>query len=231
MSKHNFNMKINTIKASEKARRAVEGEMHELGERLGEMSLANAALSGQKRRLEAEVSALRADLDEAGLEVKTLEERTTKAGDDALRLGEELRLEQEHSAGVERMRRQLETQVRDLEGKLEASEMREGREERRVVGRLEERLAEVEEELEGERRAGQEAAREARRWERRAKELAGKVEEGERSGAKWREAVERLEAKARAYRRQLEEAEEIGQGCLNKFRKVQKELEEAEEKI
>jgi len=44
--------------------------------------------------------------------VKKLEERVAKAGGDALRLGEKLRLGQEHSVSVERVRRQLEMQVR-----------------------------------------------------------------------------------------------------------------------
>ncbi len=59
--------------------------------------------------------------DEAGLEVKKLEERVTKAGGDAFRLGKELR--RSRSIGwCGSVRRQL-------EGKLEAGEMWKSREE------------------------------------------------------------------------------------------------------
>ena len=51
-------------------------------------------MAAQKRKLEGDLAALQADLDEAIAELKNSEERVKKASADAARLAEELRAEQ-----------------------------------------------------------------------------------------------------------------------------------------
>ena len=48
----------NSLEMSEKARRAVEVEVHELGEKLSGLGLLNAGLTGQKRKLETDITGL-----------------------------------------------------------------------------------------------------------------------------------------------------------------------------
>jgi len=61
---------------------------------MAELSAANSNLASQKRKLETDLAALRADLDEAFVELRNSEERVKKASGDAARLTEELRAEQ-----------------------------------------------------------------------------------------------------------------------------------------
>jgi len=58
---------------------------------------------------------LQADLDDQGTELKTAEENAKRAMGDASRLAEELRHEQEHSGQIEKMRRALEAQVKEIQ--------------------------------------------------------------------------------------------------------------------
>ena len=58
---------------------------------------------------------LQTDLDDQAAELKSSEENSKKAMADASRLAEELRQEQEHAGQIEKMRRSLETQVKELQ--------------------------------------------------------------------------------------------------------------------
>ena len=61
-------------------------------------------------------------------------------GTDVSRLVEELRQEQEHSAHVERLRKGLEQQIKDLQVRLDAAEENALKNGKRVVGKLEQRV-------------------------------------------------------------------------------------------
>ena len=60
---------------------------------------------------------LQADLEEILNEAKNSEEKAKKAMVDAARLADELRAEQEHAQAQEKMRKAIETQIKDLQGK------------------------------------------------------------------------------------------------------------------
>ena len=62
------------------------------------------------------------------------------------------------------------------------------------------------------------------------KELAFQTEEDRKNQARLQDLIEKLQNKLKIYKRQAEEAEEIAAVNLGKFRKVQHELEEAEER-
>ena len=82
------------LEQADKNRRALETDLHEAADRISELSAANSNLSSQKRKLETDLATLRADLDEAFVELRNSEERVKKASGDAARLTEELRAEQ-----------------------------------------------------------------------------------------------------------------------------------------
>lgn len=84
----------NSLDASERARKATENDLHEAADRISELNAVNANLVGVKRKLDNELVAVQADLEEAVVEVKLSEEKVRKSSDDANRLAEELRLEQ-----------------------------------------------------------------------------------------------------------------------------------------
>lgn len=55
------------------------------------------------------------DLEDQANELRSVEENSKKACADAARLAEELRQEQDHASHIEKMRRTLESQVKELQ--------------------------------------------------------------------------------------------------------------------
>ena len=81
-----------------------------------------------------------------------------------------------------------------------------------------------------EQRHHQETLKEVRKNDRRLKELAFQTEEDRKNQARLQDLIEKLQNKLKVYKRQVEEAEEIASVNLGKFRKVQHEYEDAEER-
>ena len=144
------------LEQAERARKAAESELHDLADRISDSSTQNANLSSQKRQLESNVAAMQADLDEAVRELKNSEERLKKTseldrlasfpsdrfrlGTDTVHLAEELRQEQEHAVSVERLRRGLEQQVKDLQVRLDEAEGNTIKGGKRGIAKLEQRV-------------------------------------------------------------------------------------------
>jgi chromosome segregation ATPase len=110
------------LEQTERARKTAETELHAAANRIGDVSTQNANLSSQRRQLESTIAAMQVDLDEAISELKNSEERSKKASSDASRLVEELCQEQDHALQVERLRKGLEQQVKDLQTRLDEPE-------------------------------------------------------------------------------------------------------------
>merc|ERR1712055_1232946 len=160
------------LEAAERARKSAEGELHEASDRIAELSGSNASLAAAKRKLEMDVQAMQTDLEDQGNELRAADEQSKKAMGDAARLAEELRSEQEHSMHIEKMRKTLEAQVKELQARLdeaEASSMKGGK---RMIQKLEQRVRELEVELDNEQRRHAETEKTMRKQDRRLKELA-----------------------------------------------------------
>lgn len=54
-------------------------ELHDIADRISDLSTQNANLASQKRQLESAITAMQADLDEALSELKNTEEQSKKA--------------------------------------------------------------------------------------------------------------------------------------------------------
>lgn len=61
-------------------------------------------------------------------------------GVDAIRLADELRQEQEHAIQLDRLRKSLEQQIKDIQGRLEETEGNSLKGGKRVIGKLEQRV-------------------------------------------------------------------------------------------
>jgi myosin heavy chain 6/7 len=183
-----------------------------------------------KRKLEGELQTLHADLDEMLNEAKASEEKAKKAMVDAARLADELRAEQEHAQQQEKARKSLELAVKDLQVRVDEAEAAALRGGKKIIQKLEQRIREVENELDGEQRRHADAQKNVRKSERRVKELTFQVEEDRKGQERMQDLVDKLNQKIKTYKRQIEEAEEIAALNLAKFRKAQQELEEADER-
>ena len=132
------------------------------------------------------------------------------------RLADELRAEQEAAQFAEKGRKTLDCQVKDMQTKLDEAEQLAVKGGKKVVSRLGQKIADLENQLDDEKRRMIEAQKSQRRTERRVKELTFSQDEDQKNH-------ERMQNKVKLYKKQIEESEEIAALNLAKFRKVRVE--------
>merc|ERR1712168_395383 len=188
---------------------------------MGELSNSNAALVAAKRKLEADIQAMQTDMDEQLIELKTVDEISKKAMADASKLAEELRQEQGHSIHIERMRKALENQVKELQARLDEAEAAVLKGGKKTIQKLESRVRELEVELDNEQRKHAETTKTMRKHDRRLKELAFQTEEDRKAQERMQDMIDKLQSKIKTYKNQVEEAEEradMAENTLSKLR-------------
>lgn len=218
------------LEQADRARRGAETELAEAHDQLNGLSASNSSLSMAKRKMEGELQTLHADLDEMLNEAKMSEEKAKKAMVDAARLADELRAEQEHAQQQEKLRKAMEQSIKELQVRVDEAEAAALRGGKKIIQKLEQKVRELEQELDNEQRRHTDAQKNLRKSDRRIKELAFQGEEDRKNHERMQDLVDKLQQKIKTYKRQIEEAEEIAALNLAKFRKVQQELEEAEER-
>ncbi|KAE8295978.1 Myosin heavy chain, fast skeletal muscle [Larimichthys crocea] len=185
----------------------------------------------------AEIEELRAALEQTERSRKVAEQELVDASErvgllhsQAAMMAEELKKEQDTSSHLERMKKNLEVAVKDLQHRLDEAENLAMKGGKKQLQKLESRVRELEAEVEAEQRRGADAVKGVRKYERRVKELTYQTEEDKKNVTRLQDLVDKLQLKVKAYKRQAEEAEEQANVHLSKCRKVQHELEEAEER-
>merc|ERR1719244_2372514 len=219
------------LESSDRGRRMAEADLAEAHENMNLISQQNGLLTVAKRKLEADIQTMHADLDEMLSEAKNSEEKAKKAMVDAARLADELRSEQEHASNQEKMKKALEGTYADIEGRLAEAEANAAKLGRQTIGRLEGRVRELENQLDDEATRHSDAQKNLRKCERRIKELTFQSEEDKKNHERMQDLVDKRQQKIKTYKRQIEEAEEIAALNLAKFRKAQQELETTEERL
>lgn len=146
------------------------------------------------------------DLDELLNEAKNSEEKAKKAMVDAARLADELRAEQDHAQTQEKLRKALETQIKELQVRLDEAEQNALKGGKKAIQKLEQRVRELENELDGEQRRHADAQKNLRKAERRIKELSFQAEEDRKNHERIQDLVDKLQQKIKTYKRQIEEA-------------------------
>ncbi|NWH82554.1 MYH6 protein, partial [Piaya cayana] len=218
------------VEQTERARKLAEQELIEASERVQLLHSQNTSLINQKKKMEADISQLQMEVEEAVQECRNAEEKAKKAITDAAMMAEELKKEQDTSAHLERMKKNLEQTIKDLQLRLDEAEQLALKGGKKQLQKLEARVRELENELEAEQKRNAENVKGLRKSERRVKELSYQTEEDKKNMLRLQELVEKLQLKVKAYKRQAEEAEAQATTTLAKLRKVQQELEEAEER-
>ncbi|XP_018543454.1 myosin heavy chain, fast skeletal muscle [Lates calcarifer] len=218
------------LEQSERSRKLAEQELTDACERVGLLHSQNTSLLNSKRKLDADVSQLQGEVEDAIQEARNAEEKAKKAITDAAMMAEELKKEQDTSSHLERMRKNLEVSVKDLQHRLDEAENLALKGGKKQLQKLEARVRELEGEVECEQRKASDAIKGIRKYERRVKELTYQTEEDKKTVLRLQDLVDKLQLKVKAYKRQNEEAEEQANTHLAKLRKVQHELEEAQER-
>uniref|UniRef100_A0AAY5KYX4 Myosin motor domain-containing protein n=1 Tax=Esox lucius TaxID=8010 RepID=A0AAY5KYX4_ESOLU len=218
------------LEQTERSRKVAETELVDASERVGLLHSQNTSLLNSKKKLESDLVQVQGEVDDIVQESRNAEEKAKKAITDAAMMAEELKKEQDTSSHLERMKKNLEVTVKDLQHRLDEAENLAMKGGKKQLQKLESRVRELEAEVEAEQRRGVDAVKGVRKYERRVKELTYQTEEDKKNVNRLQDLVDKLQLKVKAYKRQAEEAEEAANQHMSKFRKVQHELEEAEER-
>ncbi|XP_059804805.1 myosin-4-like [Hypanus sabinus] len=218
------------LEQTDRSRKIAEQELVDVTERVQLLHTQNTSLINTKKKLDADLNHLQSEMEETIQESRNAEEKAKKAITDAAMMAEELKKEQDTSAHLERMKKNLEQTVKDLQHRLDEAEQLAMKGGKKQLQKLEARVRELENELEAEQKRGADAIKGVRKYERRVKELSYQSEEDRKNVLRLQDLVDKLQMKVKAYKRQCEETEEQANIHLSKFRKVQHELEEAEER-
>ncbi|KAM6927644.1 myosin heavy chain, fast skeletal muscle-like isoform 2-T2 [Xenentodon cancila] len=218
------------LEQTDRSRKVAEQELVDASERVGLLHSQNTSLINTKKKLEADFVQIQGEVEDAVQEARNAEDKAKKAITDAAMMAEELKKEQDTSAHLERMKKNLEVTVKDLQHRLDEAENLAMKGGKKQLQKLESRVRELEAEVEAEQRRGAEAIKGVRKYERRVKELTYQTEEDRKNVVRLQDLVDKLQLKVKAYKRQAEEAEEQANTHMSRLRKVQHELEEAQER-
>ncbi|KAJ8274916.1 hypothetical protein COCON_G00095410 [Conger conger] len=218
------------LEQTERGRKLAEQELTDATERMQLLHSQNTSLINQKKKHEMDIMQLQNEVEESVQESRNAEEKAKKAITDAAMMAEELKKEQDTSAHLERMKKNMEQTIKDLQNRLDEAEQIAMKGGKKQLQKLEGRIRELENELEAEQKRGIESVKGVRKYERRIKELTYQTEEDRKNMARLQDLVDKLQLKVKSYKRATEEAEEQANSNLAKFRKLQHELEEAEER-
>ncbi|KAK2489775.1 hypothetical protein MC885_019349, partial [Smutsia gigantea] len=216
-----------TLEQTERSRKITEQELLDASERVQLLHTQNTSLINTKK-LENDVSQLQSKVEEVIQESRNAE-KAKKAITDVAMMAEELKKEQDTSAHLERMKKNLEQTVKDLQLRLNEAEKLALKGGKKQIQKLEARVRELEGEVGNEQKHNAEAVKGLRKHERRIKELTYQTEENRKNVLRLQDLVDKLQVKVKSYKTQAEEAEEQSNANLAKFCKLQHELEEAEE--
>ncbi|XP_038227326.1 myosin heavy chain, skeletal muscle, adult isoform X6 [Dermochelys coriacea] len=218
------------LEQTERARKVAEQELLDASERVQLLHTQNTSLINTKKKLETDISQIQSEMEETIQEARNAEEKAKKAITDAAMMAEELKKEQDTSAHLERMKKNLDQTVKDLQLRLDEAEQLALKGGKKQIQKLEARVRELEGEVDNEQKRSTDAIKGMRKYERRVKELTYQTEEDRKNVFRLQDLVDKLQLKVKAYKRQAEESEELSNVNLTKFRKIQHELEEAEER-
>ena len=135
------------LDGAERSKRQIDAEIASARNAVSEMQTINSKDQTVKRGLEASIHTVSAEIDATLMAAKNAEEKSKKAMMDASRLADELRGQQDHTTTQLAQKRSAEASLTEPESGLasgEAAAMKGGKS---VLGRLEQRVRELEAEL------------------------------------------------------------------------------------
>ena len=160
-------------------------------------------------------------MDEMASEAGMSEEKAQRAMIDAARLADELRSEQDCAQGLERERKLLEAQVKDIQTRVDDAQSQALKGGKKATTKMDTRIRDLESELDAENRRMGDGQKNMRRSERKMKELAYQQDEDRKNHERMQALIDQLQGKIKCYKKQIEEAEEIAALNLAKYRQAQ----------
>merc|ERR1712037_148062 len=192
---------------------------------MGMLHTQNGAFINQKRKIEGELNAVKTEVEEAIGEARSAEDAAKKALTTAALLSEDLKKEQDQSQHLERMKKNQENSLRDLQMRLDEAEQVALKGGKKAVQKLEGKCREVEMELEGEQRRTSDNTKVMRKLERKYNYAN---DEDKKNLVRLSDSIDKLNSKVKSYKKAAEDATESASSAMSRFRKVH-ELDEANE--
>ena len=149
---------------------------------------------------------------------------------DAARLADELRAEQDAAQGLERERKLLDAQVKDMQSRVDEAQTQALKGGKKAMTKMDTRIRELESELDAENRRMADAQKNMRKSERKIKELSYQQDEDRKNHERMQALIDQLQGKIKSYKKQIEEAEEIAALNLAKYRQAQNSVADATER-
>ena len=136
---------------------------------------------------------LRGEAEDASTDARSMEDKARKSMLDAAKLADELRAEQEHAQAMEQDRKDMELRVHDIQIQLDEAEQNALKWGRKMIGKLENRIKELEGELDGEQRRLGDAMKNYRKTERGIKEYQFRQDEDRKNSERMQDLVDKLQ--------------------------------------
>merc|ERR1711962_1474943 len=148
---------------------------------------------------------LTADMDEMSSEATMSEEKAQRAMIDAARLADELRAEQDTVQSLERERKLLEAQVKDMQARVDEAQTNALKGGKKAMTKMDTRIRELESELDAENRRMADAQKNMRKSERKIKELSYQQDEDRKNHERMQALIDQMQGKIKTYKKQIEE--------------------------
>ncbi|KFP01410.1 Myosin heavy chain, skeletal muscle, adult [Calypte anna] len=203
------------LEQTERSRKLAEQELLDATERVQLLHTQNTSLINTKKKLETDITQIQGEMEDTIQEARNAEEKAKKAITDAAMMAEELKKEQDTSAHLERMKKNLDQTVKDLQLRLDEAEqlaLKGGKKHSRRIQDLSQANMSY-------------CLFDIKQWE-------NKYKNGKSKGQSCFSSIMGVKPQPWAPQHQLPlpAQEELSNVNLSKFRKIQHELEEAEER-
>ncbi|KAB5536769.1 hypothetical protein PHYPO_G00111170 [Pangasianodon hypophthalmus] len=199
------------LEQTERGRKVAEQELVDASERVGLLHSQNTNLINTKKKLEADLVQIQGEVEDTIQEARNAEEKAKKAITDAAMMAEELKKEQDTSAHLERMKKNLETTVKDLQHRLDEAEnlaMKGGKkqlqklearteEDKKNVNRLQDLVDKLQLKVKAYKRQAEEAEEQANTHLSRFRKVQHELEEAQERADIAESQVNKLRAKSR----------------------------------
>lgn len=162
--------------------------------------------------------------------MKIADERSRKLAGELIQRDEGIRHERERTAEAEASKRSLDQQLRECNAKIDDAEAYARAEGKRIAAKYEGRVSQLETEIDLERARYQELLKDLRRNERRVKELLSQVDEEQVKVLALSDSLSKTNDRMRVYKSQIESAESSATHVLTRARRLERELDDAEQR-
>lgn len=213
-----------------RCKRQVEISFEESQTRNAELITMNLNLQNSRAKIEAELVTLASDYEEVTRELRMSDERYQKVQVELKSTIQILHEEQERIVKIEAIKKSLEVEVKNLSIRLEEVEANAVVGARRAISKLESHVRDLELELESEKKNHGETIKILRKKERTVKEIIIQCEEDQKNVILLQEQLDKANGRLAQYKRQLSEQEGLSAQSITRVRRVQRELEVAEER-